>query len=124
MGSNNPSLVITVCHSSVMLVMPNGDPRNGIFDPALMLMKISYILFQCPARNKEKMTVRANWWTWKLRPTKDTEQSGMSVVTCWGSYCAGKTDQATVKAVDDYYRSDFVVFHFELILNIEIFCKM
>ena len=35
MGKKNPSLVITLCHHSASLVMPNGDPRNGFFSPAL-----------------------------------------------------------------------------------------
>ena len=34
----NPSLVITVCHHSASLVMPNGDPRDGYFYPILKLM--------------------------------------------------------------------------------------
>ena len=34
----------TVCHHSASLVMPNGDPRDGFFCPALTLMIYSYIL--------------------------------------------------------------------------------
>ena len=30
----NPSLVITVCHHSASLVMPNGDPRDGFSIPS------------------------------------------------------------------------------------------
>ena len=29
-GWKNPSLVITICHQSASLVMPNGDPRDRI----------------------------------------------------------------------------------------------
>ena len=31
MGSKNPSLVITDCHHSVSLVMPNYDPQDRFF---------------------------------------------------------------------------------------------
>ena len=44
MGLNNQSLVVTACHHSASLVMPNGDPRDGFFDPTLTLMMDSYIL--------------------------------------------------------------------------------
>ena len=44
MGSKNPSLVITVCHHSTSLVMPNGYPRGGVFDPTLTLM-IFHVLY-------------------------------------------------------------------------------
>ena len=36
------SLGITVCHHSASLVMPNGDPRDGLFYPTLTLMIDSY----------------------------------------------------------------------------------
>ena len=38
MEQKNPSLVITVCHHSADLVMPNGDPRDGLFYPTLTLV--------------------------------------------------------------------------------------
>ena len=31
MGLKNASIVITICHHLASLVMPNDDPRNGIF---------------------------------------------------------------------------------------------
>ena len=34
--------MITVCHHSASLVIPNGDPRDGFFYPTLTLMKDSY----------------------------------------------------------------------------------
>ena len=37
------SLEITVCDHSASLVMPNGDPWDGIFYPILTLMIDSYI---------------------------------------------------------------------------------
>ena len=44
MGYKNLSFVITICHDSANLEMPNGDPRDGFFDPSLTLMIDSYIL--------------------------------------------------------------------------------
>ena len=38
----NPSLGITVCHHSASLVMPNGDPRDGLF----YILIDSYIIFR------------------------------------------------------------------------------
>ena len=43
-GLKNPSLVITICHHSVSLVMPIGDPRDGFYYPILTLMIDSYKL--------------------------------------------------------------------------------
>ena len=43
-GSKNPSLVITVCHHSASLLMPNGDPRDEFFYPTLTLIVDSYII--------------------------------------------------------------------------------
>ena len=40
----NPSLVITVCHHSASLVMPNGDPGDVFFCTTLTLMMESYSL--------------------------------------------------------------------------------
>ena len=34
----NPSLVVTVCHHSASLVMPIGDPRDGLFNPIMILI--------------------------------------------------------------------------------------
>ena len=41
----NTSLGITVCHHSASLVMPNGDPRHGVFYPTLTLMIDSYNIY-------------------------------------------------------------------------------
>ena len=43
-GKKNLSLVITVCHHSASLVMPNGDPRDGFLYPTFTLMMDSYNL--------------------------------------------------------------------------------
>ena len=40
--AKNLSLVITVCHLSASLVMPNGDPWDGFFYPILSLMMDSH----------------------------------------------------------------------------------
>ena len=40
----NLCLVITICHYSASLVMPNGDPRYRFFYPFLTLMIDSYII--------------------------------------------------------------------------------
>ena len=40
----DPSLGITVCHHSALLVMPKSYPRDGLFDPILTLMIDSYNL--------------------------------------------------------------------------------
>ena len=37
-----PSLGISVCHHSASLVMPKGDPPDGLFYPTLTLMMDSY----------------------------------------------------------------------------------
>ena len=42
MEQKNPSLVITVCHYSADLLMPNGDPRDGLFYPTRTLMIYYY----------------------------------------------------------------------------------
>ena len=42
-GSKNPSLEITTCHQSAILVMPNGDPLDGLFYPTLTLLIDSYL---------------------------------------------------------------------------------
>ena len=42
----NLSLVITVCHHSASLVMPNSDPRDGFFYPTLAGVIDSYITSQ------------------------------------------------------------------------------
>ena len=41
-GKKNPYLVITVCHHPASLVMPNGDPGDGYFYPAITLTIDSY----------------------------------------------------------------------------------
>ena len=46
----NTSLGITVCHHSANLMMPNGDPRDGLFYPTLTLLIDSYSLLNL--RNK------------------------------------------------------------------------
>ena len=43
-GLKSPSLQITIYHHSASLVMPNGDPLDGLFYPTLALMMNSYIL--------------------------------------------------------------------------------
>ena len=43
--SKNPSLMITVCHHSASLVMPNGDLGNRYFYPTLTLIMDSYKLY-------------------------------------------------------------------------------
>ena len=40
------SLGITFRHHSASLVMPNSYPRDGIFNPHLTTIKVSYILFR------------------------------------------------------------------------------
>ena len=40
----NLSLGITVCHHLASLVMPNGDPCDGLFYPTLTLVIDSYSL--------------------------------------------------------------------------------
>ena len=52
----NPSLGITVCHHSAILVMPNGDPRDGFFYPTLRHMINSYTLLiaECALKTYEK----------------------------------------------------------------------
>ena len=41
-GIENPSLAIAICRHSASLVMPIGDPRDGLFYPTLTLMVDSY----------------------------------------------------------------------------------
>ena len=43
-GLEQSSLVNTVCHPSASLVMPIGDPRDGVFYPSLALMMDSYFM--------------------------------------------------------------------------------
>ena len=43
-GIEQSSLVNTVCHHSAGLVMPIGDPRDGVFYPSLALMMDSYFM--------------------------------------------------------------------------------
>ena len=42
-----PSVVITVCYHLASLVMSNGDPREGPFDPSLAHMIDSYNMRAC-----------------------------------------------------------------------------
>ena len=44
MGLKNPSLMITACHHSASLVMPNSDPKDGFLYLTLILMMDSYTL--------------------------------------------------------------------------------
>ena len=59
MGYKNSPLMITICHHSASLMMPNGDHQGLFFYPILRLTMSSYI-------NKiiallEKTTVEATW---------------------------------------------------------------
>ena len=59
--------VITVCHRSASLVMPNCDPRDRFFFPTLTLVMNSYNMYMYETRREQTDYVACEQQ--KVRPT-------------------------------------------------------